>query len=354
MTIRVVIVDDSALSRAILTKVLEADGDIKIVGEATNGFEAVPRILAEKPDLVTMDVDMPGPNGLETIERVMHTCPVPILLVTGEQLGPESDIGFRAIQLGALDFMAKPPITDQDATAALRTQVRTLSRVPVFLHQDPRGLTSPPAPPEEKASRYSIVAIASGTGGPKSLATIARTLPADFGCSVVVVQHMPSRFTYAFSKYLEAESRLRVRLVDAMPHECMPGEIILCAGDAHLFFPRRGVIVGTDAPPYANHRPSATVLLRSMAEMYGREAIGVLLSGTGEDGLEGLDAVRVAGGLTLAESPDTALIRDLPQAAVDRGYAMRAMPAEMLADYIFAAASNTSSKTTAPPSNHEL
>jgi two-component system chemotaxis response regulator CheB len=350
--IRVLIVDDSALSRAILKTILESEGDIQVVGEASSGREAIPRIRELAPDLVTMDVDMPGQNGLETIEHVMQTRPVPILVVTGERLGPESDVGFRAIQLGALDFMAKPPITDAASTSILRAQVRTLAKVPVFVHASERQ-TETVVPPASVRSRYGIVAIASGTGGPKALAAMASALPESFSCPIAVVQHLPDRFTSAFAKYLQSLTALRVVLVDSTPHECSPGEIILSRGsDAHIFSPRPGVVVGMDAPPYAHHRPSATVLLRSVAETFGAEAIGVILSGTGDDGLEGIQAMHDAGALTLAESPSTANVPDLPALAVKAQSVARTMPAEMLADYLVATVSNASSKTTAPPSNY--
>lgn len=351
--IRVVTVDDSALSRAILKNILESDGDITVVGQASSGLEAIPKITEHKPDLVTMDIDMPGQNGLETIEQVMQTCPVPILVVTGERLGPESDVGFRAIQLGALDFMAKPPITDAASTAILRQQVRALARVPVFLHAEepPKETLRATVSPASTAARHAIIAIASGTGGPKALGQIASALPEDFACPIVVVQHLPDRFTSAFAKYLQSLTALRVVLVDAMPHDLVPGEIVLAhSTDAHVYCPRAGVVVGLDAPPHAGHRPSATVLLRSIAEAYGRNAIGVVLSGTGEDGMEGLEAMHAAGALTLAESPDSAHVPDLPKLAVDAGAVSRTMPSEMLADFLLATVSNASSKTTAPPS----
>lgn len=352
MSIRVLTVDDSSLSRMILKKVLEADGDIEVVGYAANGFEAVPRITEHAPDLVTMDIDMPGPNGLETIERVMHTCPVPILVVTGERLGPESDLGFRAIQLGALDFMAKPSLTDEGSMARLRAQVRALASVPVFLHTDDRAPSQPghlqripDAPP------FSLVAIASGTGGPKSVATILQALPGDFGAPIVIVQQMPEKFGGAFAKYLQGLTDLRVKAVQAMPQECFPGEVFLGGEDAHVYFPRRGVIVGMGGEPYAGQRPSATVLFRSIAEAYGPEAVGILLSGTGDDGIEGLAAMQSTGALTLAESPASAAIGDAPEAAIKSGAASRDLPAQMIANCLVSAMAAMSSRTTAPPSH---
>jgi two-component system chemotaxis response regulator CheB len=351
--IRVVTVDDSSLSRMILTKVLEADGDIKVVGEAANGFEAIPRIEEHRPDLVTMDIDMPGPNGLETIERVMHRCPVPILVVTGERLGPETDLGFRAIQLGALDFMAKPSLADEGSMTRLRAQVRTLAGVPVFLHTEKRGdpgqtgktQSVPEGPP------FSLVAIASGTGGPRSVATILRLIPEDFAAPIVIVQQVPDRFSPAFVKYLQTLTSLRVKTVEAMPCEVFPGEVLVAGPDAHTYFPRRGVVVGIAGEPYAGNRPSATILLRSVAETYGQEAVGIVLSGSGDDGLEGLAAMKSTGALTLAESGGTAAVPDLPAAAFKSGAAARSLPAQMIANCLVSQMAAMSSKTTAPPSN---
>lgn len=348
MTIRVVMVDDSSLSRLILRKVLEADGDIEVVGEACNGFDAVPRIQEHKPDLVTMDIDMPGPDGLETIERVMHTCPVPILVVTGERLGPEMDLGFRAIQFGALDFMAKPSVGDEGSMTRLRASVRALAGIPVFLHTESRSDRTPSLP---DAPPFSIVAVAGGTGGPKSVATILQSLPANFGAPVVIVQQMPDNFGPAFQKYLQSLTSLRVTTVGAFPHECLPGDVLIGSSGAHVYFPRRGVVVGMDGEPYAGRRPSATVMLRSIAEAYGPDAVGVLLSGTGDDGIEGLLAMRSMGALTLAESSSSAAIGDLPAAAIERGAASRELPAQMIANCLISAMAAMNSKTTAPPSD---
>jgi two-component system chemotaxis response regulator CheB len=354
--IRIVTVDDSSLSRMILQKVLEADGDIKVVGVATNGFEAVPRIQEFKPDLVTMDIDMPGPNGLETIERIMHTSPIPILVVTGERLGPETDLGFRAIQLGALDFMSKPSLGDEGSMTRLRAQVRALAGTPVFLHADDhsdvrktgRTHSLPEAPP------FSIVAIASGTGGPKSVATILQSIPENFAAPIVLVQQMPEKFSPAFAKYLQGLTPLRVKTIEAMPHDCLPGEVLIAGADAHIYFPRRGVVVGMDGPPYAGQRPSATILLRSIAETYGGDAVGIILSGTGDDGLEGLAALRSAGALTLAEASTSAALVETPTAAVKRGAASRALPAQMIANCLVSAMAAMNSKSTAPPSSDAL
>ena len=186
-----------------------ADGDIQVVGEAADGFDAMGLTMKLKPDLVTMDIYMPGPNGLETIERIMHVSPVPILVVTGEQLRPGTELGFRAIELGALDFMAKPSITDDATAAAMRTQIRSLARVPVFLHTAEHVASVPPPPlASDPPVRYAVVAIASGKGGPRSLAAIVSALPHDFGTSLVVVQHVPDNLMDAFAQYIRSLSAM--------------------------------------------------------------------------------------------------------------------------------------------------
>lgn len=351
---RVIVVDDSSLSRAILQRILEADGDIEVVAQGTNGLEALPLIQQFKPDLVTMDIDMPGSNGLETIERVMRTSPVPILVITSERLGPESDVGFRAVQLGALDFTAKPAITDPASTEALRSQVRKLSKVPVFIHTADEPVSKSlerPLAVEPLALRRSVIAIASGSGGgSKVLASIVRALPANFGCPILVVQHHPEQFSRAFAKFLQSMTALPVRVVEGMPYEFGPGEVLVCGTDAHLFVPHRGVAVANFAPPVSGHRPSATVLFESVAEAYGASAIGLVLSGTGEDGLAGLAALHRAGALTLAERTSPGVIGDLPSPSVATGTNARPVPTEMLADYLMANVLYDSAKTTAPPS----
>jgi two-component system chemotaxis response regulator CheB len=139
--------------------------------------------------------------------------------------------------------------------------------------------------------------------------------------------------------------------VEAMPHDCLPGEVLLPGSDSHVYFPRRGVVVGMHSEPYAGQRPSATVLLRSIAETYGADAVGILLSGSGDDGIEGLAAMRSTGALTLAESPSSAAIAEAPEKALTSGAASRALPAQMIANCLVSAMAAMNSKTTAPPSN---
>lgn len=351
MKTRIVLVDDSALSRAVLKQILEAEGDIEVVGEAKDGFEAPSVVRSLKPDLVTMDVDMPGPNGLETISKIMQTTPVPILVVTGERLGAGSDLGFRAIECGALDFTSKPSIVDARACASLRTSVRVLSRVPVFVHVESglgQGATVPPERAPEDDTTIDLIAIGSGTGGSRAIAAIVSRLPASLPCAVAIAQPTPSRFADAFVRYLQGLTPLRVVPVKSS-HEWRPGEILVPASDGHLTCPRRGVIAASTEGPNDGHRPSPDVLLRSVADACGKHAVGVLVSGTGEDGVQGLASMHAAGARTVVESPETATPADAPLAAMRAGAVDRSISAELIADFLIAQVSPNLGRSTVPP-----
>jgi two-component system chemotaxis response regulator CheB len=347
---RVVMVDDSALARAVLKQILEQDGDIEVVGEANDGLHAVETVTKHRPDLVTMDIDMPGMGGLDAIQKVMETCPVPILVVTGERLGPGTDLGFRAIERGALDFLSKPTVLDPDAGTSLRASVRILSKVPVFAHASERPVaasTNVQKSTHDDLARIELVAIAGAAGAPRALAAILSRLPQEFRCPIAVAQRLPATFAPAYARYLQSITRLKVVVIEA-PRECVPGEITLVQGDSHLVCTKRGTFAPSAEPIGGTARPSADVLFSSVAEAYGANAIGVVLSGTGEDGVVGLTKMRVKGALTIAENPKTAMPADMPRAAVEAAAVERAISAELIADFL-ALKVRPDSKSTAPP-----
>jgi two-component system chemotaxis response regulator CheB len=350
---RVVMVDDSALARAVLKQILEQEGDIEVIGEANDGLHAVESVQRWKPDLVTMDIDMPGMGGLDAIQKVMETCPVPVLVVTGERLGPGTDLGFRAIERGALDFVAKPTVLDPDAGAALRASVRILSKVPVFVHASDRpaaqDIAVPTVEPPKPESAIDLVAIAGAAGGPRAIAAILSRLPVDFRCPIAVAQRLPPTFAPAYARYLRSLTQLNVVVIDG-PRDCSSGEIILVPGDAHLVCTRKGTFAPSTEPATTASRPSADVLFSSVAEAYGARAIGVILSGTGDDGVKGLAMMRARGALTVAENPKTAMPADMPRAAVEAAVVERAISAELIADFLSVRVRPEAAKSTAPPS----
>lgn len=350
---RVVIVDDSALSRAILREILEADGDIEVVGEAQNGYEGVSVVDALVPDVVTMDIDMPGPSGLDTIGFIMQKRPLPILVVTGERLGDGSALGFHAIERGAVDFTSKPSITDAAAVKRLRAQVRAIAGmrvVPPSPDDDAtaEGAPVPDAPPRDGVE---VVGFVAGIGGHRSLMRILRRLPRDFPCAAAVVQHMAPRFGPAFARYLQQMTALRVRLVGRTPMRAQPGELYVCDASSHLVCLKRGEMIASEDPPLRGYRPSATLLLGSLAETYGAAAAGVMCAGSGDDGADGLRRLKQTGALTVVESVHTAEPPEMPRAATDAGAVERALPIELIADFLVGSLTDRGNKTTAPPSN---
>ncbi len=351
--VRVLVVDDSALARAVLKQLLEMEGDIQVVGEAADGNEAVQAVLLHKPDLVTMDIDMPQMGGLEAIQNVMGKCAVPILVVTGERLGPGSDLGFRAIACGALDFTPKPSVFDEVAAAELRASVRQLSAVPVFTHLAglwPLSSVPPPAAGSAalRARPLELVAIAAGAGGPRAVAAILQRLPANFRVPVVIAQHLPPQFSPAYARYLRSLTTLKIVAVTE-PHECSAGEICIVGRDAHLVCTGDRMFAAVEEAPIQARRPSADRLFASVAEVYGSRAIGVLVSGCGSDGVKGLSSLHDRGGLTIAESSGSAMPNEMPNAAVAAGAVDRALAAELIADYLVARVSTEQERSTRPP-----
>jgi two-component system chemotaxis response regulator CheB len=348
---RVVIVDDSSLSRAILREILEADGDIEVVGEAQNGYEAVGVVDALVPDVVTMDIDMPGPSGLETIGFIMQKRPVPIIVVTGERLGEGSALGFHAIERGAVDFTSKPSITDAAAVKRLRGQVRAVAGMQLTPGGGDTAAAPPGAAEPTPQGDVEVVGLAAGIGGHRSLMRILRRIPREFPCTLAVVQHMAPRFGPAFARYLQQMTPMRVRLAGKSPMRVSPGELWVCDASSHLVFPSRGEIVAADEPPVRGYRPSASRLFEAMAQVYGRAAAGVLCAGSGDDGADGLRRLKDASGLVVVESVETAVPSDMPRAAAALKAVDKALPAELIADFLVGAFTDKSAKTTAPPSN---
>lgn len=316
--LRVVIVDDSPLFRDVLGEVLAADGDISIAGEAGDGERAVDEVRRLAPDLVTVDLLMPGLGGLEAIERIMAERPVPILVVTGQPTEAGSALVFEAVGRGALEIVEKGGIT-AGGGAALRTLVRRLAGVPVVRHLLPATAPRAPLPTAARqAARRDLVAVAASSGGPSTVATILRALGPGFGACIAVVQHLPIGFVAPFARFLHDQTGMPVSIVTerAQPE---PGRVLLAPDDRHLVWAAGGQFVATDAPPVGGHRPSADALFRSLARADAARAIGVVLTGMGEDGAAGLVELKQAGGLTLAQDRQSAAIYGMPKAAADAG-----------------------------------
>jgi two-component system, chemotaxis family, protein-glutamate methylesterase/glutaminase len=341
-TIRVLVVDDSALMRKLIPAILARDPSIEVVGTAMDGAFALKKIGELNPDVVTLDLEMPRMDGLETLRLIMQRAPRPVILFsTHSKEGAYST--FKALALGAVDFVAKPKdaavgrleeIADQ-LIAKIKVARRVAARkLPPAVFAD-----EPVAP--KKGSRATlppnrVVAIGSSTGGPNALQFILSQIPADFPSTVLIVQHMPEGFTEMFARRLDDCSALDVQ--EARSGDLLiAGRALICPGNRHMMvrsMPRGDVVVLSDGPPVNGHRPSVDVLFHSLAQQFGLTAVGILMTGMGEDGAEGLGAIKAAGGMTLAQSEETCVVSGMPRAAIVKGYVNKILPLDGLGSYL--------------------
>ncbi len=321
--IRVLVADDSELFRELLSRVVAAEPGFEVVAVAADGNAAAALARTLKPDVITMDLNMPDADGFSGIARIMAETPTPILVLTANR---EEAVGFRALSLGALDILEKPQAdTDlDDYGTLLRSRLRLLAGVKVIRHL--RGLRERRGSVPPAAMRPDLVVIGASLGGPRALATLLRGLPADFPVPIAVVQHIADGFTEGLASWLASESRLRVREArDGDP--LRPGRVLLAPTGCHLLV-AEGVARLSDAPPVDTFKPSVTPLFVSAARAYGPRVCGVMLTGMGRDGAEGLRAIKDAGGPTLAQDEATSAVFGMPRAAIELGAVDRVLSIE--------------------------
>ena len=333
--VRVLVVDDSALMRKLIPQMLGADESIEVVGTAMDGTFCLKKIEELKPNVVTLDLEMPGMNGIDTLKEIMRREPVPVIVFSSHSTEGAS-VTLKALGLGAFDFVAKP----KDASAHMAETTRELiAKVKAAAESKlrPRALPGIPVAPEKRAVLAAappskVVAIGISTGGPQALEYLLPQLPADFPGSIVIVQHMPEGFTDMFARRLDEMSPLRVREARS-GDSLLAGQVLVCPGSRHMKVKRlslRDIAVLTDEPRVNGHRPSVDVLFRSVAEEFRSQAVGLLMTGMGDDGAEGLGAVKKSGGMTIAQSEDSCVVYGMPKAAIERGYAVRVVALDVL------------------------
>jgi two-component system, chemotaxis family, protein-glutamate methylesterase/glutaminase len=320
--VRVVVADDSVVAREMLSQILSSDPGIEVVALATNGEEAVDAVARLRPDLVTMDIHMPRMGGLAATERIMAFTPTPILVVSSSVRGEGVGSAFDALELGALDVMKKPEPRDWAAldhiARDLIRRVKLLARVRVITHV--RGRHGAPAHANAergRAGRRDVVAIGSSTGGPSALMTLFRALPADFAVPVVVAQHIADGFIGGLVDWLDASCAIRVcEASDGVRPE--PGTVYVAPTGINVAFVRSTLRFEPLAVGQL-YVPSADVLLESVARAFGKQAIGVLLTGMGADGARGLTRLHEAGAATIAQDEGSSIVFGMPKAAIDAG-----------------------------------
>ncbi len=326
--VRVLVVDDSALMRQLIPSILAADHKIEVVGTAMDGYFGLKKIEDLSPQVVTLDLEMPGMNGIDTLKEIMRRWRLPVIVVSSHSTAGAA-ITLQALELGAFDFVAKPqdvaarmPEIAAELIAKIHAAAQSAGVQAQFLPRDASGARTGGLRPV--APTY-IVAIGASTGGPNALHYLFSHLPPDFPGSILVVQHMPDGFTKLFAKRLDDTCPIQVK--EAQSGDLLvAGRALVCPGNRHLKvkkMPLGNVAVLGDDIPVNGHRPSVDVLFHSVAAEFGSQAMAVLMTGMGEDGAAGLGEIRAAGGFTVAQSRKTCVVFGMPKAAIERGYAMR-------------------------------
>ena len=360
--IRVVVVDDSALVRGLLASAIDAQPDMTCVGTASDPYQAREVIRSLDPDVITLDVEMPRMDGLDFLEKLMRLRPMPVVMVsTLTERGAETTL--RALELGAVDFVAKPRIGVaqgmQEIAAEISDKLRAAARARVA-----RRTAVPPAPPAAsrraagggeaageggpprvkpvpiayaRSSTEKLVAIGASTGGTEALREVLSQLPADCP-AIMVTQHMPPGFTLSFAQRLNGLCRMHVK--EAVHGErVLPGHVYIAPGGRQMRLARDGanyVVVVDDGPPVNRHKPSVDVLFRSVAEHAGRNAIGVMLTGMGRDGADAMKAMRDAGAHNVAQDEASCVVYGMPREAVACGAVHEVLPLSRIAGHVLA------------------
>lgn len=350
--IRVLVVDDSAFMRKVLQGIISSDPQLQVCGEARDGRDALAQLESLKPDVISMDINMPHMDGLEATEVIMSSSPHPVVIVSSESRDG-AEVTLKALQLGAIDFVAKPSSgIDFDMSsvkdelcrklkmAAKVRVVRTAARsnaqpkkaanehsAQAKVEAAPRSLGDNGG--HRGAGKFPIVVVASSTGGPATLMKLIPEFPADFPGAVIVVQHMPGNFTAQFSKQLGEVSGMKVKEAEA-GEIVVPGQVYVCPGANHLRVSATGRIVLDDGPRINGYRPCADLTIESVVAYCGANAVAVILTGMGNDGSKGVQAVRTAGGHVIAQDESTAVIFGMPQEAIKTGAVDQVLPIDTI------------------------
>ena len=333
--VRVLVVDDSALMRKLIPKILERDDSIEVVGTAMDGNFGLKKIEELAPQVITLDLEMPGLNGIDTLKEIMRRWKLPVIVVSSHSTAGAS-ITLKALGLGAFDFVAKPADVSArmpEIAAELIGKIKAAAQSKGFRTQlMPESAPVVKTRKQGAAAPTRVVAIGISTGGPNALQYLLPQLPPEFPGCILVVQHMPEGFTEMFAKRLDEICSVRVK--EAQSGDLLlGGRVLICPGNRHLKvkkLPLGNVAVLADEAAVHGHRPSVDVLFRSVAEEFGPQAMAVIMTGMGDDGASGMGAVRAAGGMTIAQSEESCVVFGMPKAAIGRGSVTRVVHLEDL------------------------
>ncbi len=327
--IRVVVVDDSDFARELIIAILSTDKEIVIAGEAKNGREAVEMAKDLKPDIMTIDIEMPVMNGLDAIEQIMAHTAIPILVVTTRG---DANTAYAAISKGALDLIVKPDVNLEGAQEFIQ-KIKLLSKIKVITHiTGKRALREKPVekpPLFTRETADSIVAIASSTGGPEALSVIMSALPETFPCSVVVAQHNSDGFIPGMVEWLKRISKMTIKVAEA-GEALAPGTVYVSPSEKHMQITVSKRVSFVERHPTDIYRPSCDTLLSSVALAYKGRAIGIILTGMGSDGVRGMKQIKEAGGMTIAQDEKTCIVFGMPRVAIESGCIDKILPLDII------------------------
>lgn len=343
--INVLIVDDSVAARQLITHILSESESLRVVGEAWNGEIAIEMARKLKPDIISMDIHMPVMDGFAAVREIMAAQPTPIVVVSSSLDNSELDIGFNSMRAGALAVIQKPPAPGHPEFEALSnglvTTLKAMAGVAVIHHWPSRsapttGPLSPLfSPGQDQKNTVAVLGIASSTGGPTALATILEQIPATFPVPILIVQHISEGFESGLAHWLNTLSSLPVE-VGRVGQQLEPGRVLIAPSGAHTRLSSTGRIMLDKNTDGYLHVPSADIMLSSLAGVYGRRAMGVVLTGMGADGAAGLRAIFDAGGITLAQDEESSVVYGMPKEAVALGGTQFVIPLKRMARVIAA------------------
>lgn len=354
--IEVLVVDDSPVAREVLAHIFQRDPEIRVVGLLKNGEEALEFLKETKPDVITMDLHMPGMDGFETTRRIMETYPTPVVIVSGSHDPDEMSRTFRAMEAGALAILERPPgigaPEHEDAVRELVQTVRLMAEVKVVRRwararqapqahgaSSPRpgpGFSAPSLPPAPSLANHSprrniaLVVIGGSTGAPLVLQTILGGLPGEFPLPVLIVQHMAAGFLQGFVHWLNQSSRVPVHLAEQGSH-LLPGYAYVAPDGFQMKVVGGGRVALTQDGPLNGHKPSVSYLFRSAAEVYGEKVAAVLLTGMGRDGAVEIKMLREMGGLTIVQDEESSVVPGMPGEAIRLQAAEYIFPPDLIA-----------------------
>lgn len=331
--IRVLIVDDSAYSRQTIKKMLESDSHIEVVGVSSDGIEAMAKTLRSKPDIITLDIEMPEMDGFSFLRWLMQNRPTPVIIVSSYS---DSKTVFKALEFGAADFVAKPSrIPSAEFGKVEKELIKKVKSVKDFrldkLSKNLALLEKQYIQREqlsESPQAVAALAIGSSTGGPAALRIVLTNLPSDFSACTVISQHMPKGFTESFAERLNSISKVYVKEAKD-GDELERGKVLICPGGAHMSFIKKGerILTSLKEPKSTDkYIPSIDTMMGSIAEIFGSKAMGVVLTGMGNDGKTGMLEIKKRGGYTIVESEESAVVFGMPSEVIKAGAADRILP----------------------------